>query len=645
MVLRITVLILLFTPVLASGANLEFVGLRSFTSESLLKAVAGRMDYIRKRDATDSRADDAAYLVESYLRTHGLPDAVISGQRISDNKIRLTIEEGLSQFLGSIKVTGFDDVEAIQEQFKATFPETVKQRAFESKFIEEGLERVRDLLHTNGYWKGTVAAIQEARQADGKIPFTLKIEKGPLFILETPNLESQVKPSAALEKIAGEARGETATAENIISLRRDITEDYRKRGYTDISLVMLKKINGNKLLLNFVITPGNKYIVRSFQTAGLNKTNPSNIQNRFRKLIGENFDEELTGREMKRLLSTGAFSSVRLEKKEINDAELDLTLHLKEAKARGYSVALGYGSIEGYTLGLRYFDRNLYGSLSNLSAVAEITSLGGLGAISLSNPFFLDQDLRLANRAFLINRNFDNYDKLEGGIGSELTWKWGDHYSSNVGLTVSQTSINTPIPKELAGPRNYIVSRLGLQQLFDRRNNPALPSDGWFARLSTSLGLSDGDNTIGFFEVESQFSYYQTLSENSSYALGLRGGFISPSGETQSLPIDLRKFLGGANTIRSFPELKMGSSFNGNTLGGTEWWLANAEYMHNLAGPFEALIFVDAAGLDSEVELAVGLGVRINLPVGPIRLEYGRSLTQNSGEPGGAFHFAIGTTF
>jgi hypothetical protein len=41
MVLRITVLILLFTPVLAPGANLEFVGLRSFTSESLLKAVAG----------------------------------------------------------------------------------------------------------------------------------------------------------------------------------------------------------------------------------------------------------------------------------------------------------------------------------------------------------------------------------------------------------------------------------------------------------------------------------------------------------------------------------------------------------------------------------------------------------------------------
>ena len=113
MVFRITVLILLVTQALTSGARVEFVGLRSFTSESLLEAVAGRMDYIRKRKATDSRADDAAYLVESYLRTHGLPDAVISGQKISDKKIRLTIEEGFSQFLGSIKVTWFDDVEAI----------------------------------------------------------------------------------------------------------------------------------------------------------------------------------------------------------------------------------------------------------------------------------------------------------------------------------------------------------------------------------------------------------------------------------------------------------------------------------------------------------------------------------------------------
>jgi len=61
---------------------------------------------------------------------------------------------------------------------------------------------------------------------------------------------------------------------NIISLRRSITEDYRRQGYTDISLVMLQETQGNKLLLNFFITPGKKYIVRSFQTAASTKPIP-----------------------------------------------------------------------------------------------------------------------------------------------------------------------------------------------------------------------------------------------------------------------------------------------------------------------------------------------------------------------------------
>ena len=89
----------------------------------------------------------------------------------------------------------------------------------------------------------------------------------------------------------------------------------------------------------------------------------------------------------------------------------------------------------------------------------------------------------------------------------------------------------------------------------------------------------------------------------------------------------------------------MGPDFEGDPLGGTSWWVANVEYTRTIKGPIKGVVFVDAGALDNELELAAGLGVRIDLPVGPIRLEYGRSLSQDDGEPGGAFHFAIGTTF
>lgn len=627
------------------GAKIEFTGLKSYSSDRLLEAIAGRLDYIRNREATDSRADDAAFLVETYLQSHGLPDAMVLGKAISKKKIQLNVTEGLSQFLGPITVIGFKDIEQVTDQFKAPFPESGERRAFEASAIDIGLNRIQELLHVDGYWDGSVTSTRGKRNQNGEIPFVIRIKQGPLFVLAKPTLKTSVAPDANLLESLEKNKGKTATAEAITAARGRVTNSYVHRGYTDIDLEMIKKTSGNQLQLSFLLSPGKKYSVRAFKVDGLKKTKSNFINYRFEKLVGKTYDEDYANEEIKKLLAIGAFSAVKLQKEDADKTAVDLTLHLKESKARGYSVALGYGSIEGYVVGLRYYDRNLRGNLWNLSAGAEFTSLGGLGEVSLTDPFFLNRDLSLTTRAFLNSRDFDNYRKIQGGIGADLSWKWGENYSATAGIDFSNTSTSSPIPDEFIGATNYLVTRLGWRQLYDKRDDPALPSDGWFARLDTSLGLSYGDESVGFLEVESQISYYQTLGGNTAFALGFRGGFISPTVDNESLPIDLRKFQGGANTIRSFPELEMGSSFDGYALGGTKWWLANAEYMHTIVGPIRGIVFIDTAGLDSEVELAAGVGVRINLPVGPIRFEYGRSLSQDSGEPSGAFHFAIGTTF
>ena len=89
----------------------------------------------------------------------------------------------------------------------------------------------------------------------------------------------------------------------------------------------------------------------------------------------------------------------------------------------------------------------------------------------------------------------------------------------------------------------------------------------------------------------------------------------------------------------------MGPDFRGDPLGGTSWWVANAEYIRTITGPVKGVAFVDAGALDGEVEVALGLGVRLDLPIGPVRLEYGHNLTQDGREPSGTFHFAIGAAF
>jgi outer membrane protein insertion porin family len=128
---------------------------------------------------------------------------------------------------------------------------------------------------------------------------------------------------------------------------------------------------------------------------------------------------------------------------------------------------------------------------------------------------------------------------------------------------------------------------------------------------------------------------------------------LVPGGDGENLPIDLRLFNGGARSVRSFPERELGPAVNGFPTGGEAMWNTNAELIRNITGAVKGVAFLDAGTLSrgydqlfsSDIELAVGLGIRLDLPIGPVRVEYGYNLTRDAGEPNGTFHFAIGCAY
>jgi len=651
--MRFSLISFLYLIATVQAAKIDIVGLRSYSEDDLLDSIKGRLEYIKDREATPQRADDAAFLVQGFLRTHGLPEALVVWSLSPNGRIVLTVKEGPAKFLGGVSVVGSDDTQEILEQFRAAFPEEEDRRAFVSDSLATGTSRVLDLLNSQGYWKAKVVATPRPRDASGKIPIQLNVQKGPLIKLALPKLTTPIAPGIKLREKLAVIRGSTAESETIIKIRQSISDHFRERGYANIKLDMMKEYRGNFLILKFNLTPGERFRVRSFDIEGLVRTVPDRVRRRFKGIVGSTFDENEINETIKKLITTGAFAQSRLSKVETTGNQLDLTLHLKEAKAKGISFSAGFGSFEGAIVGVRYYDRNLWGRLLNLNAGIEATSLGILGEVSLTDPFFLNRDLRFNRRIFTLTRDYDSYSKWESGLGLELSWDHGEHYSATLGLDNSFTSIKSSLPVNITGQEDYAVSRISFRQEYDRRDDPTLPTDGWLADLDTSLGVSFGDNSVPFFELEGGLSFYKTINENSRYALGIRGGFIKPSGNTADLPIDLRKFLGGANTVRSFTERDLGPKFGDDPIGGTSWWVANAEYSRTITGPVQGVLFIDAGALapdpsglfNADVEVAAGLGIRIDLPVGPVRLEYGYSLTRDDREPSGAFHFAIGATF
>jgi outer membrane protein insertion porin family len=113
------------------------------------------------------------------------------------------------------------------------------------------------------------------------------------------------------------------------------------------------------------------------------------------------------------------------------------------------------------------------------------------------------------------------------------------------------------------------------------------------------------------------------------------------------MPFFEQYFLGGSETVRGYLD---------NRFWGDKQFLMSVEYRHPIAKAIQGVLFVDVgdawgspyADQSSEdfaqdtsfaAHVGYGLGVRVQTPIGPIRIDYGM------GEDGSRTHFSIGHPF
>ncbi|MFM2064751.1 MAG: hypothetical protein RLZZ507_4422 [Cyanobacteriota bacterium] len=207
----------------------------------------------------------------------------------------------------------------------------------------------------------------------------------------------------------------------------------------------------------------------------------------------------------------------------------------------------------------------------------------------------------------------------------------------------NRISPTIPFTQSGTGEDDLLLLQLGAQR--DRRNNPLQPTNGSFLRIGVDQSVPLGQGNILLTRVRGNYSQYLPVKflgfgkGPQTLAFNLQGGTI-----LGDLPPYEAFTLGGSNSVRGYDE--------GRLATGRSFVQASVEYRFPVFSVVSGALFFDyGSDLGSSTRTAeilnkngtgygYGLGVRVQSPLGPIRIDYGLSDDGDS-----RINFGIGERF
>ncbi len=656
-------------PVAAAptASRVDFVGQKTLGEPEIRAAIAEQIQEIESKGVTPARADDAAYYVGAFYRKSGFTKAETS-YSIRGDRVAILIQEGPRTLLRTVRFEGNPSIPdaTLYDYMIGGKPEQMQKHPedfpLNEKELSAGADRVRGLYISEGYLDVVVDPPEIAFAADRTgADVTLKIQEGMRYSFGDITFSGEtIFPRAELLKAAG-ALGETIgspySATQITNMSRNLESHFKSRGYYDASVTVnaepQRAVKG-AIPVTFVIKAGAVYRFDGVKVT--NQTQPKLrlrqdfLPKRFRRLKGQTFSPAKLDEVYREMLRSGLFNTMRVSTVPQLDHTVRLELTVEEAKAKEVGFTLGFGTYDGVTAGLRLADRNFAGNGRPLSFSLDYAQRGLRGELLYVDPWLFDSAFNLRAKLFSARRDEKGYSKSGQGARIDLGRRFSPHLeiAAFAEHEIARITDSTIDPLFL-GPTDYTMTSFGLTQTTDFRDDEINPRRGWI--FTTSFGAGNIDGQLSFFRGTGRFSWYQPIGKQCQLALGARAGVIHP--QIEQIPIDVRFFNGGGNSVRSFGERELGpKDKQSNPIGGEFFSVFNAEFTFPIYGGLAGATFVDAGNLTglneagvTDLRYAVGLGLRYKLPVGPLRLDYGVNPSPRKGEDRGAFHFSFGFAF
>lgn len=613
-----------------------------------------------------------------------LDNATLTGRRIDDVDI-----DGNNEFSDSQIIAGLAHRPRDGYVFRS-------YTHYDPLALRVDQRRVVAFYNERGYFDAKVTSVRVRRDGED-IDVRFRVKEGEPTKISAVKIEG-IKGDLRFEllKIAGEADVKPGARfrhpsylDTKVLLRRAV----QLRGYARAKVEGRVEIvrESHEAHVIYSVTPGQLYRFGDIVVDGNQIVPDSVVLERIDWRRDDLFDPDALDRTRARLLELRVFSSVRLDYAPAGDGTdlLDITVKVSEGNRNllklGGGVLFDPSRLEVRAIG-RYTRKGVLDPLTNLRSELRPgyvllstedfqNELTFEGLIGLERIDFLFPRVRLRVNGTVEREITEAYTTL--GPGARLSLDrpfFRDRLRVTAGWVfrylLSFVPKDDSIAAALALDEPYRLGYFEQSVILDLRDQPILPSRGFYASMRAEQGTIAAGGKFDYLRFLAELRGYLPVSERLVLAFRAASGILNTSG---SEPVTQRFYSGSVNH-RGFGFRRLSpfafddSGEQREPIGGSGLVEASGEVRLQLTTfksfPVRLVGFVDAGDVEQTFDaidlanphVAVGFGFRWDLPIGPLRLDFGRRVNRlDAMEPDGAlnpdpgarwaFHFGLGEAF
>jgi outer membrane protein insertion porin family len=601
-------------------------------------------------------------------------------ERAGTARVTFTVIEGGKTIIRDVNVQGNSAVKTrdIKKVIK-TRPRTVlnpltyfrKTHRLNNEQLETDVQAVRELYQSRGFADVQVGAPRVDRRTDGRVDVTFTVNEGAQYRVGKVSYSgAQVFTLDELTKGAKVKTGEIYSPQSVRADVKAIQDLYGTRGYIDFNAGAQTNPAGKGTMnVAFTIDEGVQSYVEHINISGNTRTKDKVIRREIALTPGEVYNTVRVDASRARLNNLNYFSKVEMYPSDtLVPGRKDLNINVEEKRTGSFNFGAGFSSIDSL-LGFveitqGNFDVTRWPNFTGGGQKFRIRAQYGTRRkdfiLALTEPYFLDRELSLGGELFYREASFVSsvYDEKRYGGAITARRRLGTFTSMRVGYRLEDITIfnvDGDVSRTIRDEEGTrLKSELSAGILYDTRDSVFLTRRGERIDFSAFVagGFLGGDTDIYGWDLEA--SKFFLLPWDTILTLNGELASVNTWSGGDRVPIFDRLFLGGANNLRGFRYRDVSpKDEDGEPIGGNSLWRMTVEYTFPIVDRVRGAVFYDVGAVGTgaydfggDVNSDVGFGVRLDLPIGPVRIDYGIPIqADRHNDSSGRFNFNIGYQF